>query len=496
MTATAEPRTAPATAPERMSGSDAEFWHAWTTDAPFHTLKVLVLDPAYRGRPLTLAEMVEVLPRHLGLVPRATQKVVSGPGYTSRPFWVEDDRFDVRAHLDERTLAAPGGRPELDALCADLAVEHLDRSHPLWAATLVHGLADGRQAVVVRVHHCVMDGMAAINAFRAVTASGPGEPLPLAPAPWGQTAGHDDLAATARATRTGLATRARALRTAWWSERQATRGFEGRTEVPQGLTWRSSLNSPSGSERVCASTTLDLDALKRLARARGATLNGAFHAVLGEALREELADRGERVDRPLVALFSVAADRTSSRTQGNSIASALSYLHVQLPDRADRIEETAHSCALAVDLRRRAGFALREVSAELRGRALASLRPRVARFTPRVLNHVTTANVAGPDHIRWLGDLPVVGWTSYAVAVAPADVNVTAHSYNGRIALGLVTTPESMPDPDRFLQRVRRALSDLADQPGNSSGRASDSTASRSSGSTNPAAIARSVAAR
>ena len=191
-------------------------------------------------------------------------------------------------------------------------------------------------------------------------------------------------------------------------------------------------------------------------------MNGAFHAVLGEALREELADRGEHVDRPLVALFNVAADRTSSRTHGNAISTVRSYLHVQHPDRADRVDETAPSCTLAVDLRRRAGFDLHEVSSELRGKALSSLRPRVARFTPRVLNHVTTVNVAGPDHTRWLGDLPVVEWASFAVAVAPADVNLTAHSYNGQIVLGLVTTPESMPDPAHFLQRVRRALDSLA----------------------------------
>lgn len=129
-----------------MTGADAEFWHAWAPDAPFHTLKVLVVDPVYRGRALTLDEMVAVLPRHLGLIARATQKVVSGRGFDSLPFWVEDDEFDLTAHLDERLLASPGGRRELDALCAELAAEQLDRSRPLWASDHPHLRAPGRAA--------------------------------------------------------------------------------------------------------------------------------------------------------------------------------------------------------------------------------------------------------------------------------------------------------------------------------------------------------------
>ncbi len=47
------------------------------------------------------------------------------------------------------------------------------------------------------------------------------------------------------------------------------------------------------------------------------------------------------------------------------------------------------------------------------------------------------------------------------MAVAPADVNLTAYSYDGRLELGLVATPEAMPDPALFLARLQPALEEL-----------------------------------
>ena len=60
---------------------------------------------------------------------------------------------------------------------------------------------------------------------------------------------------------------------------------------------------------------------------------------------------------------------------------------------------------------------------------------------PRVMNNITTANMPGPKKTRWVGDIEVVDWVSFALAIAPADVNLTAYSYAGRITMGLVSTP-------------------------------------------------------
>ena len=115
---------------ERMTGSDAVLLHMEDANTPMHTLKIIILDPSRRGRPVTLEELALAVGSRLGLVARSTQKVVAAFGFGARPFWVDDPDFDLRRHVDEQTLAAPGGTRELDDLYGQLATTGPMGPHP------------------------------------------------------------------------------------------------------------------------------------------------------------------------------------------------------------------------------------------------------------------------------------------------------------------------------------------------------------------------------
>ena len=48
----------------------------------------------------------------------------------------------------------------------------LDRDHPLWQVWMLEGRADGRIAVLVKLHHCVADGVA-VNALASILSDDP-----------------------------------------------------------------------------------------------------------------------------------------------------------------------------------------------------------------------------------------------------------------------------------------------------------------------------------
>ena len=79
---------------EQMSGSDALLWNMEQPDNPIHTLKILVLDPGRRGRPISIDEVAAAVGPRLGIVKRATQKVVAARGFPGIPFWVDDPDFE------------------------------------------------------------------------------------------------------------------------------------------------------------------------------------------------------------------------------------------------------------------------------------------------------------------------------------------------------------------------------------------------------------------
>ncbi|MDQ4054643.1 MAG: WS/DGAT domain-containing protein [Actinomycetota bacterium] len=445
---------------ERMTGPDALMLHMERPTVPMHTLKVVVLEPGARG-PLSLADLRAAVAPYLGLVRRATQKVYSSPGCGGRPFWAADPHFELDDHLEETALTN-GTRDELDELCARLAERHLDRTRPLWAMTLVHGLAEGRQAVVVRVHHAVCDGLAALNTFLAASTDVPGSVAPISPAEPGIAPEPGELRGRARREAAGLLAGVPGLLRARQASRRRSADFEGWDAVPLGLgAARTSFNRRGGAARICASGELDLAELKRVGRVTGATVNGVLHAVIAGAMREEYTARGDRLGVPAVATFGVASDTTSPRRWGNEIAPANVYLRVDLAEPEERLRATARSCLLGVELRRRRGFAFSDRAFGYVPRLAPALRSAFAPVVPRVVNNITTANVAGPSRQRWFGDVAVVDWISFAVAVAPADVNLTAYSYDGRVVLGLVATPEAMPDPSLFLSRLQPALDEL-----------------------------------
>ncbi|WP_238421390.1 wax ester/triacylglycerol synthase domain-containing protein [Gordonia sp. 'Campus'] len=451
---------------ERMTGPDALMLNMESPSTPMHTLKVVVLDTTRRGRPLTLTEIAETLPRYLGMFPRATQRLEWTRGHAARPFWVRDNEFDVNLHLDETWVATPGSRADLDRVLSGLAVRQLDRSRPLWGLTLVHGLADGRQAVVVRVHHAVADGLAALNTFMAATAE-PGQHVRPAPIPEAHNSHDaDDLARAARAESwrmvRGLPSVASALTRAFAAKRHA----DNAGRIPKPLTVRrSSFNARSGDERVCASGQISLAAVQRIALAAGTTVNGALHGVIAGAVREELIARGEDPGTA-VTIFGVCKDLASTRVQGNEIATAMAYLRSDLADPVERVVSTGESCAATVQCRRDVGFELTDKLATYTGRLGPVFRGLAAHRVPLVMNNITTANLPGPRTRRWVGDIEVVEWISFALAIAPADVNLTTYSYAGTLSMGLIATPESMPDPSRFLQRVADAVEETSEALG------------------------------
>ena len=52
----------------------------------------------------------------------------------------------------------------------------MDREHPLWDLTLVHGLKGGRSGLIFRLHHCLADGIAGVEIMNVLLDASPVAP--------------------------------------------------------------------------------------------------------------------------------------------------------------------------------------------------------------------------------------------------------------------------------------------------------------------------------
>ena len=115
--------------------------------------------------PLDVPRLKTVLEGRLLLYPRFRQYVVDD-GMSAH--WIDDESFDIDAHLHRVRLPGAGGERELQAMVADLASERLDKGKPLWQMHLVENYQGG-SALITRIHHCIADGIALIGVLLNMT---------------------------------------------------------------------------------------------------------------------------------------------------------------------------------------------------------------------------------------------------------------------------------------------------------------------------------------
>jgi hypothetical protein len=122
--------------------------------------------------PISVPRLKTLLEGRLLVYPRFRQYVVDD-GMTAH--WVEDEKFDLDAHLRRVRLPGAGGERELQSMVADLASERLDKGKPLWQMHLVEHYGGG-SALITRIHHCIADGIALIGVLLNMTDDDPDAP--------------------------------------------------------------------------------------------------------------------------------------------------------------------------------------------------------------------------------------------------------------------------------------------------------------------------------
>src|SRR6202000_2146768 len=117
---------------------------------------------------------------------RLRQKVVVPTLPTANPRWVVDPDFNLDFHVRRVRVSGDGGLREVFDLAELILQSPLDISRPLWTATLVEGLADGKAATLLHLSHAVTDGFGSVEMFAEiydVERDPPPKPTPPQPIP-------------------------------------------------------------------------------------------------------------------------------------------------------------------------------------------------------------------------------------------------------------------------------------------------------------------------
>jgi diacylglycerol O-acyltransferase / wax synthase len=382
-------------------------------------------------------------------------------------FWEEDADFELDYHLRHSALPRPGRIRELLSLISRLHGTLMDRSRPLWELNLIEGLADGRVAMFMKIHHAMFDGVAAMKMMQAVLSPDPEEQRPPI---WAQVLPRRERTAELASPET----------TPGWLERALKVGAEIVPGLQSGLrelvresttaAHAQPFHAPptmfnvriSGSRRF-AGQSFALDRFKAIGKAASATVNDVTLAVCAGTLRRYLLANSALPDRPLIAMVPVSV--RSEQEGGNQIAILLANLGTHLDDPLERLKLIVESTSLAKDQLGKMSRLERVAHAAAMSAPMgASMVTGHARRHP--IYNVVISNVPGPKHALYLDGMRLD--ESYPVSI-PVDylaLNITITGYGGDLAFGYVACRRSVPALQRMLDYTGEALAELEEALG------------------------------
>jgi diacylglycerol O-acyltransferase / wax synthase len=103
----------------------------------------------------------DMLAERIQAIPRCTQLLRIQPFDVGAPQWVDDPGFDLSRHVRRIAVPRPGDDNELFRVVADVLERRLDRDRPLWECWVIEGLKGNRWAMLMKIHHCMADGISA-----------------------------------------------------------------------------------------------------------------------------------------------------------------------------------------------------------------------------------------------------------------------------------------------------------------------------------------------
>jgi WS/DGAT/MGAT family acyltransferase len=430
--------------------------------------------------PLTRAMVARRIGERIHLVPRLRQRLEEPPLGIANPVWTDDTGFDLDWHVRQVSLPGEGGtgsEAELGALVGREFSHRLDRARPLWEATLIEGMAEGRRALLFKVHHALVDGMAALG-MAALVLDPTEEPLEIPPPDeeWSPRK-YDMRRHVARLASRPLARAPKLmmdgmLRALDSDPRRAAADMRRTTDLALELARArpqapmTPLNRPISPNRRYAVAHTELATIKRVGKAAGGTVNDALLAVVSGMLGRYLAAAGPDAfqpgrDRKPVALVPVSVRSQKSDPElGNKISTVFVDLPVDEHDLTARIRTiTAQTSELKESAAVRAGALM--VGASGWAPPLVSGMLARAMGSVRAFNLVVS-NVPGPqqpfflDGVRMREVYPVV-------PLNPTNQGLTIGilSYDGKVCFGLLADRDLDPPLSTATAGLIAALGEL-----------------------------------
>ncbi len=449
-----------------MSSVDRAWLRMDTPENPMMICGVLALE-----RPVSVQRLKRTLEERFLRFQRFRQRVMD---HGDRAYWQEDPLFHIDNHLHRIALPGKADKAELQKLVSDLNSTSLDFRRPLWQMHYIDNY-EGGAALLVRIHHCIADGISLVRVMLSLTDKTPEPTLK-------RVAGKPETF-TGTASR-GRSTLHRLVDSAQVAAQQARLFIDSVRQEPNyplklattasgvamdllklGLAPfepRTGLKSPlCGRKQVAWAEPLDFAEVKACARALGGTVNDVLMCATTGALqrhfaanREPVPECGIRVAVP----FNLRPLNQPIDTLGNEFGLVLVNLPVEVQDPIMCFRQVQENMnRLKRSYQAQVTYSL----LDLFGRGPDSLERRALDLLSNKASAVLT-NVPGPRDALYLAGSKVTQPMFWVPQSGSIGIGLSIFSYAGTVQFGITVDRAIHADPNAVMDYFHDSFAALS----------------------------------
>jgi len=427
--------------------------------------------------------LVRLVDAKIHQVPIYQKRIIQTPLNLGEPAWVFDPDFYIGKHVFHKVLPAPGTEEQLRQLAGRLISSQLDRSKPLWEVHLIEGLEGDRTAIFFKVHHCMVDGLSAVELITMLFDFTPEpSPLPKKPAyepPPLPTQNDLVLGAVGRSVKHKLNIFDK-IRQDVSSLGEVLADKERRRKAFMGVAnlindnlrplHKLAISGKNTGRQSVAWVEFPLSEIRAIKANHRASVNDVMLTILGGAIQKYCHAHSEVGDADVVRVIVPVNVRTEAeRGQfGNRISIITVDIRLNHTDPLERLERITEYSSVMKPSSMSLGL---DLVLTLPSMAIGPLQPLIWAIAPvafSALAHTWCTNVAGPQFPVYLAGHQMLHTYGYFPINPSMGMATVIMSYNQKISMNIMADQGIIPDAmelSRYLMESFRELKKAAKVP-------------------------------
>lgn len=376
-------------------------------------------------------------------------------------FWNDDNEFDLDHHFRHIALPHPGRIRELLVYVSQEHSSLIDRAKPLWSCHIIEGIEGNRFAMYFKIHHAMVDGIAAMRLINKSLSSDP-QAKRIVP-PWCVEGSRGKRQGAPKASRIknimgGIKEQLQAtprvvteLSKTVFQDMGRNPDYVSSFQAPSSI-----LNQRVSSSRRFAAQSFDLDRFRHISKALSVTINDVVLAVCSGALREYLISQQALPKKPLIAMVP-ASIRDDDSAVSNRITMILANLATHKEDPLERLNLIRRSVQNAKQrFKRMTASEILNYSAFVYGPAglniLSGAMPKRQAF------NIVISNVPGPTEPLYWNGAKLDALYPVSIVLDGQALNITMTSYLDKLEVGLTGCRNALPKMQNLLTHLEEEI--------------------------------------